>query len=227
MPDVQIGLDSQGMPPGLYTFSMFLKANYAAELIITVGPRGTNTQSLSRRIESADSLQRIEFPFYYAGNGSSLAIGISAFIPTTIAPWPSGSFAPGEQVVSGGNVYLCTAGGTSTTAQTGIGSGITAGGTALFNFVGPGTVFTPYTNAGLWMINKGSRAAPYVFSQNADSAATLGWVPRIYYGTAAPTSSVYQVGDICYNTSPAPGYEIGWVCVSPAAEFKSFGTISN
>ncbi len=232
----QIGLDSQAMPAGVYTFSCFLKVNYAVEVIAQIGPTGANTQSASRRLEAADSFQRIEIPFWYPGNGASLQVAVFGPVAPAQPAWASGTYYAGQLVVNTTtrNVYVCTNGTpgspvSSTVVPTGTGSQINPGGGAIWNYVGPysgaGTSFTPYTNIGLWMVNKGSRAAPYSFSQAADSAAVVGWVPRTYFGTAAPTqtTTAFFVGDICWNTAPASNGIMGWVCVSSSASYGGAG----
>ena len=50
----------------------------------------------------------------------------------------------------------------------------------------------------------------------------------VIYGTAAPTSGTYAVGDQLINTSPTAGGNIGWVCTTAGTPgtWKSFGTIA-
>lgn len=53
---------------------------------------------------------------------------------------------------------------------------------------------------------------------------------QITYGTAAPTSGEYAVGDIIFNTAAAPSGKIGWVCTTAGvagstAVFKQWGVI--
>lgn len=47
------------------------------------------------------------------------------------------------------------------------------------------------------------------------------------YGTVAPTTGTWAVGDIVYNTSPAASGYIGWVCVTSGTPgtWKGFGLI--
>ena len=49
-----------------------------------------------------------------------------------------------------------------------------------------------------------------------------------YFGTAAPTTGTWNTGDIIYNTNPAAGGYIGWVCVAGGTPgtWKTFGAIS-
>ena len=47
-------------------------------------------------------------------------------------------------------------------------------------------------------------------------------------GTAAPVSNSWKRGDSVYNSAPASGGTIGWVCVTSGAPgtWKTFGAIS-
>ena len=51
---------------------------------------------------------------------------------------------------------------------------------------------------------------------------------RFTNGSAVPTTGVYQMGDICWNTHPQPGSFIGWVCVVPGTpgQWSPFGIIA-
>ena len=55
------------------------------------------------------------------------------------------------------------------------------------------------------------------------------WNPRISYGTAAPASGTYKVGDIVYNTAPAPSGYTGWICTTAGTPgtWKGFGVIQS
>jgi hypothetical protein len=80
------------------------------------------------------------------------------------------------------------------------------------------------------MLNKGRSPAPFVFPGNNDAASSFGYVPRIYDGTAAPTTGIYAIGDIVYSTDPAPEGVIGWVCTAAGSSggpvtFSGFGLI--
>lgn len=48
------------------------------------------------------------------------------------------------------------------------------------------------------------------------------------FSTAAPTSETWAVGDITWNTAPAAGGTIGWVCTTAGTPgtWKTFGTIA-
>lgn len=52
--------------------------------------------------------------------------------------------------------------------------------------------------------------------------------PNIGYGTSAPTTATWGVGDIIYNTAPTSGGYVGFVCVSAGTPgtWKTFGAIS-
>jgi len=51
---------------------------------------------------------------------------------------------------------------------------------------------------------------------------------RVGEGTVAPTAGVWAVGDITYNSAPAAGGTMGWVCTTAGTPgtWKTFGTIS-
>jgi len=52
--------------------------------------------------------------------------------------------------------------------------------------------------------------------------------PRVIYGSAAPTTGTWAVGDICWNTGVASAGYIGWVCTTGGApgDWKTFGLVS-
>jgi len=52
-------------------------------------------------------------------------------------------------------------------------------------------------------------------------------VPTVVYGSAAPTTNTWAVGDIVYDTTPSAGGKIGWVCVTAGTPgtWKQFGAI--
>jgi hypothetical protein len=231
-----VGLDSISAPAGVYCFSIYVKVNYSCWLSFNIGPTGTNSSTAMRYVSAADTFQRISAAFYYPGDGATCIVNMNCFaMAQAIVAWPaSTAMAVGNQVVLGGNVYQCVAvtGDAHTAASggpTGTGSANITDNHVTWTYVGPGATFTPYTNVGLWMINKGYRAAPYRFPSNADSAGVYGWVPRNYRGTSYPTAGVYFVGDICWNTVPASGGIIGWVCTTAGTPgvWKAFGQISS
>jgi hypothetical protein len=51
---------------------------------------------------------------------------------------------------------------------------------------------------------------------------------KLLNGSAAPVSGTWATGDIVYNTAPAAGGNIGWVCVAGGSPgtWKEFGLIS-
>lgn len=220
------------LPAGVYCVSFYLKANFSAQVSLTAGE--TSDEGLvARNFDAADYVQRIEIPFYYPGNSTAFYLNLVVQpIPGVIAAWAGATvYAQGQQVEKGGNVYLAVVGGTSAGSggPTGTGSGIVDNGVT-WNYVGPGAAFTPTISLGLFMLNKGRKAAPYTFPQNADTALLPGWVPRDYYGTAAPTSTgdTYFVGDRVWNTAPSAGGVIGWVCTAAGSPgtWHSFGQVN-
>ena len=52
---------------------------------------------------------------------------------------------------------------------------------------------------------------------------------RFTNGTGAPESGIYELGDICWNTSPQKDSYIGWVCVvaGTPGQWLGFGQIAN
>ncbi|OPY78627.1 MAG: Pectate lyase superfamily protein [Syntrophorhabdus sp. PtaU1.Bin153] len=52
---------------------------------------------------------------------------------------------------------------------------------------------------------------------------------RLFWGSGAPTTGTWALGDIIYNSSPAAASYIGWVCVTAGAPgtWKAFGLISS
>jgi hypothetical protein len=82
------------------------------------------------------------------------------------------------------------------------------------------------TAIGLFQINPGPRATPYLFPGNTSSEPVL---KGTYYGTAAPVSGDYIVGDVLINTAPTAGGYMGWVCVSAGSPgtWKGFGAIQS
>lgn len=61
-----------------------------------------------------------------------------------------------------------------------------------------------------------------------DTTFYLNSDKRVLYRAAAPGSGPWVVGDLVYNTAPAAGGNIGWVCVTAGTPgtWKTFGTIS-
>lgn len=52
---------------------------------------------------------------------------------------------------------------------------------------------------------------------------------RVFYGTAAPSSGAYGVGDEVRNTAPTAGGNRGWICTAGGSPgtWKTFGTIAS
>jgi hypothetical protein len=63
------------------------------------------------------------------------------------------------------------------------------------------------------------------FSVNGD--VSLG-NKRFTNSTSVPTTGIFQIGDICWNTAPQAGSYIGWVCVTAGSpgHWIGFGTIA-
>ena len=169
-----------------------------------------------------------------SGNNIEFLLNVVSYVaPIQKINWwqPSFPYTPGTRITNGGNVYVgvtVPSGGTSGggPGPTGTGSNI-PDGQVKWNYVGPGGAFTPSVAMGLMMLNKGRNPAPYVFPGNNDVASRFGYVPRIYYGTAAPTTGSYAVGDLVYNTAPTSGGVIGWVSTAAGSPgtFNGFGPI--
>jgi len=66
-------------------------------------------------------------------------------------------------------------------------------------------------------------------SDNPIAYGNKGYGNRVFYGTAAPTSGTYQVGDKVYNTNPTAGGYEGWICVAAGSPgtWKGFGAIQS
>jgi hypothetical protein len=52
---------------------------------------------------------------------------------------------------------------------------------------------------------------------------------KVIYLAAAPSTGVWAVGEVVYNTAPAAGGTIGWVCTTAGGPgtWKTFGTIAS
>jgi hypothetical protein len=224
---------SPDLPAGIYCLSFYWKSNFSGTMRFTIAPApNPGITNAERKYEASDSWQRIWVPFYYPGNNANFVLNLVSYVAPTqkISAWtPHTPYAVGTRVANGGNVYVAiTAAGSSGAAPgpTGTGSNIQDGAIS-WNYIGPGGPFTPAVALGLPMLNKGRHPAPYVFPGNNDAKSSCGYVPRLYYGTARPTTGTYVVGDIVYNTAPAPGGVIGWVCTAPGSPgtFSGFGLI--
>jgi hypothetical protein len=64
--------------------------------------------------------------------------------------------------------------------------------------------------------------------QTVSVTSRLGNINTISYGLTAPASGTWRVGDIVYNTFPAPGGFIGFVCTTAGSPgtWKTFGAVS-
>jgi hypothetical protein len=59
---------------------------------------------------------------------------------------------------------------------------------------------------------------PMLFEVGAGLSNVLKYMPDItrqFYGTAAPTTGTWADGDIVWNSAPATGQPMGWVCTTP------------
>ena len=79
------------------------------------------------------------------------------------------------------------------------------------------------------------RSHPWNFAEKWASLTPIGTTPdefvtgiSIYYGTAAPTSGDYNLGDIYWNTNPTRGGNMGWVCIAAGnpGTWEEFGIIN-
>jgi hypothetical protein len=64
------------------------------------------------------------------------------------------------------------------------------------------------------------------FSVNGD--VNIGG-KRFTNGTSAPTTGVFQLGDICWNTQPTPAGYVGWICIAAGTPgiWSGFGQIAS
>jgi hypothetical protein len=74
----------------------------------------------------------------------------------------------------------------------------------------------------------------YDYADNPPGVATHYYakalIPIARYAAAAPVAGIYNLGDIVYNSSPAPGGSVGWICTTAGGPgvmvWKEFGLIS-
>lgn len=66
------------------------------------------------------------------------------------------------------------------------------------------------------------------FEQTTIVTQRFGFKSAISYDSAAPTTGIWRVGDIVYNTAPASAGYVGWVCTvaGTPGTWKTFGLIS-
>jgi hypothetical protein len=84
-------------------------------------------------------------------------------------------------------------------------------------FTGPATTFT----GGRSTIQPGMTVIPRLFVGAGASARAID------YGSAAPASGYHAAGEVVYNTAPAAGGKVGWVCTTAGTPgtWKPFGAI--
>lgn len=65
-------------------------------------------------------------------------------------------------------------------------------------------------------------------AQNVIHDKGNSWNAKELYGTAAPTTNAWTVGDIVWNTTPTAGGTLGWVCTTAGTPgtWKTFGGIA-
>lgn len=75
-----------------------------------------------------------------------------------------------------------------------------------------------------------NRVYDYTLGYELDGSRTgaTGRIAKVFWDSAAPTTGTWDVGDIVWNTSPAPSGNIGWVCttVGTPGTWKTFGAIA-
>jgi len=213
--------------PGIYTFSFYCLCNWAGSWGFSVGPHANHGPDQFKYVgESPTSLQRIEFPFYYDGSGNWVAQIAPAAAPATVVAWAPGSYSAGvegsnthgQRITKAGNRYVCIAGGTSVggppDGSTGHNIQDQSGGSCAWDYVEPGGTYTATGVCGLYMINPGRGAAPFILGGSAgDASLKPGFVPGLYYGTAAPTQGTYKHGDMVFNVNAVnAGDAAYWYC---------------
>lgn len=65
-------------------------------------------------------------------------------------------------------------------------------------------------------------------TQTAVQDFANSWNPRVQYGAAAPSAGTWRAGDVVYNTVPAAGGSVGWICTTAGTPgtWKTFGAIA-
>lgn len=78
------------------------------------------------------------------------------------------------------------------------------------------------------LVDQGSFAIQIANLQTVNNLNSIYPVHKITYAAAVPTVGYWHDGDITYNTAPAAGGFVGWVCTTPGAPgtWKTFGAIS-
>lgn len=82
---------------------------------------------------------------------------------------------------------------------------------------------------GRWVLTGATVAIRDEQFNSASNVRTEGIANKVVWGSAAPTSGPFLVGDIVYNTAPTAGGTIGWVCTTAGSPgtWKTFGTIAS
>ena len=185
---------------------------------------GTASTQAALTVPSATSPEGVQFTALAAGlAGNSISVGYS-FIP------PGTSVTLGTERVEASDSYQRISipfyfpGGAGVCVQLSI---------AVWDLQ-PGNTCA----IGLFQVNRGPVPTEYMCPGN-DAALTLGLLPQRHFappsapaeGTSPPpglASGTWKVGDLVWNTKPAAGGWVGWVCVTagPPAVWKAFGAIS-
>ncbi len=77
--------------------------------------------------------------------------------------------------------------------------------------------------------NKTDAATPILATAGAlYNERDNSWNPVEFFGTSAPVSGTYRVGDKVWNTSPTPSGVMGWVCTTAGSPgtWKTYGIVS-
>lgn len=103
------------------------------------------------------------------------------------------------------------------------------------------TIYNPATNGHIRFGQRTSSGNVMVLRASANGTGTdalsfddngvntqIAGGKKTTYGTAAPTTGTWAVGDKRFNTNPTAGGSIGWVCTSAGTPgtWKTFGTIA-
>jgi len=209
----------ESLPAGMYTLIQEIELTHPATVEIAV-------EATERQFNLRTGRHLIKFPFvidanwvYHRRFGGNL----------WKASWP---YKLGQYVINSltlGAVYKCIVPGTSAPPSSGppnqnsLGQQVTDGSVTwqCVAIWGAGLNWWPVGSGAVIKIG-----SCRVFSGSVDvkTANTIAW------GTAAPSSPLWQPGDIVYNTTPTAGGSIGWACVPSTSggppTWNAFGTIS-
>lgn len=77
---------------------------------------------------------------------------------------------------------------------------------------------------GLLAASRGEVPAPWLYPVDdpvtpTTNTTSVGIVRSQYFGSAAPTTGTYAVGDIVWNLTPASGTAVGWICTAAPHTF--------